>query len=801
MQRQTVDYGIDLGTTNSAIARAASGGVELVRNRALGQTTPSAVARTKAGQTLVGQDALNKPGLSPATKFKRLMGTASKTAMGDGVLWSPEELSAEILKDLRGSVQRRFNVQPSHVVITVPAMFQQPQCEATHRAAELAGLTAISLLQEPIAAATAYLNDDPEEGYYLVYDLGGGTFDVSIVRVLANEMSVVAHGGDNFLGGADFDQLVAEWTIKQLKPKLGTAPELDQPVAHFHLMSACERARIDLSDVSETLIDLSDLELPVDSIALSRAILEDLISPLVARTLRLTQERLDQAGLRPGDVRSILPVGGPTMTPYVRHILKESLGIPISFDSDPMTTVATGAAIAASSILLPHRSRTAEAPREHAAIELFYEPVSPEITCTIAGRVASPAGFSGEARLVRSGGDWDSGWLALRGGAFQCELLLKERTSTDFEIHLRDLKGDVLPADPASVTVRHGVAVAVPVTPYDYGVALSDGAFLPIIKRGLPLPSVGSEISLRAARSIPAGSTDALPIYFLEGVSRIAEDNAKVGEIRIQGSDLPRSLREGQTIEIRIRMDESRKLDARVSIPALDMDFKVPLTSMIDAPNAEDIQRSFEESTAAISEIQSVVEPADEERLRRSQREIEIVEAELQRVDRSEPGSAERVVQKLMPIKSDIRALQQKYGLEAAYNQALEMIHKAEQIVAQFEDRLAVSSLGDLREDAERCRRLGDRDGLKAVHERADNLFWRYYRQTPECWIGLVAWLKEQRQFASEAIPYDEYLKRADDCLRREDFEGVRLNGVQAMSYLPDAKVADGRFANSGVTK
>jgi molecular chaperone DnaK len=181
MERQTVDFGIDLGTTNSAIACAGRRRIEIVKNRLQSELTPSAVSRTARGQLLVGQDALDKYDAAPATRFKRLMGTANRVSLGDGSEMSPEELSAEVLKELRSATRLRYDLDLTHVVITVPAMFQQPQCEATHRAAELAGLAAVTLLQEPIAAATAYLNESAEPGDYLVYDLGGGTFDVSLV--------------------------------------------------------------------------------------------------------------------------------------------------------------------------------------------------------------------------------------------------------------------------------------------------------------------------------------------------------------------------------------------------------------------------------------------------------------------------------------------------------------------------------------------------------------------------------------------------------------------------------------------
>ena len=170
----TVEFGIDLGTTNSAISRMTPKGAEIVPIRRLNYI-PSAVAIDKRGDIKVGADALD-PHMQGARWFKRLMGTTNSTQLADGQLWTPERLSSEVLKALKAAVKLKTNEDMEDVVITVPAMFTQPQCAATNEAARLAGLNAVALLQEPIAAATACLSENPVDGYHLVYDLGGGTF-------------------------------------------------------------------------------------------------------------------------------------------------------------------------------------------------------------------------------------------------------------------------------------------------------------------------------------------------------------------------------------------------------------------------------------------------------------------------------------------------------------------------------------------------------------------------------------------------------------------------------------------------
>ncbi|MEM4408356.1 MAG: Hsp70 family protein, partial [Candidatus Caldarchaeum sp.] len=416
MARQTVDYGIDLGTTNSAIARMEKKGPKIVKSRYQSDTVPSAVAVGPHGEVLVGEDALKDARLMPARQFKRLMGTNRKIRMADGSEWDPVSLSAEVLKELKASVKRRYDEDLTHVVITVPAMFQQPQCEATYQAARKAGLEAVALLQEPIAAAIAYLNDEPAEGYYLVYDLGGGTFDVSIVKVHSGEMHVVAHGGDNFLGGADFDKRILEWVIQQIEIGYGHYPQLNSPTGRWVLMKECELAKIRLTDEERTSIDLSYFDLPIAKIDISRQILNDLVEDLVEKTIFHAKMRLDESRLSPNDINAVLLVGGPTQMPYIRQQIREQLGIETRLE-DPMTIVALGAAIHASTILMPSRPRQHRKDETSVSLDIHYEPVSPDLECTVSGRVVSPAGFAGEIRFSRSTGDWDTGWVRLQNGA------------------------------------------------------------------------------------------------------------------------------------------------------------------------------------------------------------------------------------------------------------------------------------------------------------------------------------------------------------------------------------------------
>jgi molecular chaperone DnaK len=800
MEHQTVDFGIDLGTTNSAIARAnPKGGVEILRNRARNDTTPSAVARTSKGQTLVGQEALDKIDLNPALQFKREMGTTNWRTLADGAELPAEELSAEVLKKLKELVQLRYATHLEHVVITVPAMFQQPQCEATHRAAGLAGLTAVALLQEPIAAATAYLNENPEEGDYLVYDLGGGTFDVSLVRLRDAEMSVVAHGGDNYLGGADFDREIFDWVLRQLETRYDAVPDLRKPPHCTRLLRECEEARKRLSTEENSFIDLGDFELPVAQLALDRERLELLIEPLVSRTISLARERIEKAGLKPQDVRSILLVGGPTMTPYIRRRLKEELAIPLCLDQDPMTVVAKGAAIHASSLLKPDRAAAIPAPgSKQVCMELFYDPVCPDTRTTVSGHVVDPTGFAGEVRLSRSSGDWETGWIPLRNGAFACEVQLRPNNSVEFRLSLRDLTGNIWTVSPGTIAVRNGIAAASPVAPYNYGIVLHDKSVTCLVEEGTSLPAVGRH-DFSAAKTVPAGSDEELVVYFVEGNSRWATDNTKVGELRIRGQDLRRTLREGDNVDVRIHQDQSRLLKARVSIPLHDLDYDVEFHSMKECPPIEDLEASLEEVRGSLAETRDVVASEDETDVLQCLRDLEQAEAALERVEKGEMGEVDRAASKISTLRQQMRPLVSKYELQARHRDAIESIDDAERITREANDAIGLATTGDLRKEADKCLRLEDAKGLAGIKERADALFRQHYFKTDEFWIGWVQYLRDQRRFATDPWSYDECVKRAGDCLQRGDREGVRVNCLQAMTYLPKEEAQKSRFWDAGL--
>ncbi|HEY6037546.1 MAG TPA: Hsp70 family protein, partial [Kofleriaceae bacterium] len=341
--------GIDLGTTNSAAAVFDGERVSVVRNAQGATVTPSVVRIDKQGRTTVGTRArrfIEQDPANTAAEFKRLMGTDRAIDFpAAGAKKKPEELSAEVLKALRQDIQDQLGVAVERAVISVPALFELPQSSATSEAARLAGFERVELLQEPIASALAagWRADDDGGGTWLVFDLGGGTFDASLLETRDGLLRVVGHDGDNFLGGRDFDWVITE----HLASQLSVVPSRKNPehaAALRALRLAAEDAKIELSRGDRAQVTLAQplaldgQEVEVD-LELTRATVERLCTPLVDRALEVCVRLLQANGLGPGKLAKIVLVGGPTVMPIVRQRVAAKLEAPIAEGHDPMTLV------------------------------------------------------------------------------------------------------------------------------------------------------------------------------------------------------------------------------------------------------------------------------------------------------------------------------------------------------------------------------------------------------------------------------------------------------------------------------
>jgi molecular chaperone DnaK len=350
--------GIDLGTSNSAAAVVIGGRPTLIPSSEgvtlYGKAFPSYVAITRDGQLLVGEPARRQAVTNPegtVTGFKRKMGTDYKYTL-HGKEFTPQQLSAFILQKIKRDAEAFLGEEVKEAVITVPAYFNDNQRQATKDAAEIAGLKVLRIINEPTAAALAYGLDKLEkEMRILVFDLGGGTLDVTIMEFGGGVFEVKATSGDTQLGGRDMDEAIVKYIVERFRSETGIDLSKD-PVAMNRVREAAEKAKIELSNVYETEINLPfiahDSTGPKHlSYTLTRSKLEELVAPIIERCRGPIEQALRDAKLTPQEIDKILLVGGPTRMPIVREFLKRVLGKEPERGVDPMECVAAGAAIQA----------------------------------------------------------------------------------------------------------------------------------------------------------------------------------------------------------------------------------------------------------------------------------------------------------------------------------------------------------------------------------------------------------------------------------------------------------------------
>ena len=343
--------GIDLGTTNSCVAVMEGGKPTVIANQEGARTTPSVVAFTKTGERLVGEPA-KRQAVTNADKtissIKRDMGTDNGRTI-DGKKYSPQQISAMILQKLKADAENYLGEKVTEAVITVPAYFNDAQRQATKDAGKIAGLEVKRIINEPTAAALAYGLDNEKEQKIMVYDLGGGTFDVSIIEIGDGVIEVLSTNGDTRLGGDDFDQKIIDWMLTEFKNAEGVDLSTDK-MALQRLKEAAEKAKKELSSATTTNINLPFITATAEGpkhfdMNLTRAKFDELTADLVERTAIPVQNALRDAGLTTADISKVLLVGGSTRIPAVQEKVKQLTGKEPNKSLNPDECVALGASV------------------------------------------------------------------------------------------------------------------------------------------------------------------------------------------------------------------------------------------------------------------------------------------------------------------------------------------------------------------------------------------------------------------------------------------------------------------------
>jgi molecular chaperone DnaK len=754
----TIDYGIDLGTTNSCVARWENGAVKVFQNNDQMNVTPSAVHILKTGRVIVGRRgyaALLTDPDNVAIEFKRWMGQKDRRRFPAAQReLSAEELSAEVLKSLKEDVRRQTGDEVTNAVITVPAAFGALQCEATARAAELAGLGGAVLLQEPIAAAIGYgASPRSANQRWLVFDLGGGTLDVAVVSTRDGRLNVLEHKGNNLLGGKDIDRLIVD---NVLLPALestydlsASGPSSARSALLPRLRVKAEEAKIDLSTAAEVVISLFDLGEddsggPIDiEVPLTRVQLARLMGPLLEQCCALASQALGGARLSGRELDRVLLVGGPTQSPLLREALKERLGAPVDFSVDPMTVVGRGAAIYASAIERPVKPVSPTA-RGCVRLKLAYEPVSQDPQCAVAGRVEGASGEI-EIKIEAEGGLWTSGWVKPRNGMFELVVSLKEGDVTTFWVYARDGQGRLIETDKPEFRIRHGLVPTAPPLPHSLSVEVLKASGTPaldlVFPKGTPLPAEKT-VKYRATHSLApdkAGSDLAIKLWEGEFLDD-PEANEWVGNVVLSHTGVRRTVPEGAEIEVTIQVSASRLVTVDAFVPHLNQNFSDKLyvpqreeqdfstLSQTVGPDLQEYRRRLNSLGEKLAEDNSQSTRTELEDLRRDLDELDVRASATNEAAQPDPDDSRRVVEEAKTIRGRLGRLERRsVGRSAPTDIAkfADLVESVGEVVNQFGTALEKQQMAMLRRELERAASRGDDKVIQRVCTEMDGLRWR----------------------------------------------------------------------------
>ncbi len=621
-----INYGIDLGTTNSAIARMESGKPTIQKIEVTDDFMPSCICFLKKKSFYVGRQAYNRmksdkrramkkmdaKASNAFGEFKRSMGTDKKYVSSnmEGKQYSAEELSAEVLKSLKSFIT---DEDFKSVVITVPAKFTVNQKTATIEAATLSGFNHVELLQEPIAAAMAYgLTTAQKDGYWLVFDFGGGTFDAALIKVEDGIIQVFDTEGDNHLGGKNLDEAIVDSILMPyLRENYSIegyfANPRDREIIREAMKTYAEDIKNALSfkDSFNLYVDQGDLGEDEDGeeyeieLTVTRDELYRAIRPLFQKAVDICKDLLRRNNLSSNHLEKLILVGGPTHSPLIRQMLLEQVTPKIDCSLNPMTVVAEGAALYASTI--DNEAIEEEVKSEEIILDISFDSMTVDTDLWIPVSIKSGA-ESVMVQFVRSDETWDSGKTEIDKNGNVVQLHLVEGKPNTFRVECFDHQGSRLNCFPKEISIIQGSQVGSATLPYDISLAIHDDKKkrdlihpLKGLERNKTVPATGVANGLNTNVLLRAGvDTDVLliPIYQADhgGEGKSAIFYEAVGEVEIYGDDVDVTIPKNANVEITVKVDRNEQMTVDAYFPEQD----VTVSKTIDTHKQQSLEKAKE---------------------------------------------------------------------------------------------------------------------------------------------------------------------------------------------------------------
>ena len=830
MNRTTIDFGIDLGTTNSAIAVLTGVEPKIIKNNQDQDVTPSAVGYGKSGQLFVGSSAksmtIDKPKDSYG-EFKRLMGTSNVyTFQSSGLIKKPEELSAEILKSLRGDVARSALAEEiMTAVITVPAAFELHQCDATRRAAELAGFKGSPLLQEPVAAALAYgFQTDAEKAYWLVYDFGGGTFDAALIKAEEGMVNVVHHGGDNFLGGSNIDWAILENLILPHLSKEHNLPDFKRGSQRWgrqllKLKRSVELAKIELTTKDSTTLtgcvfeDASGDEVDCEEITLSQREVIAIAEPFIRRSTDICRSVLKEKKLSRSAVQKLILVGGPTKALYFRELLKSALGIPLDFGMDPLTVVAKGAAVFAGTQKIdPKLMRPVKAGEYQVEWLRSNKNVGHETDPSVGGKVSNPDGGSVEGftiELVNPKTQWRSGKVTLgAGGTFLINLLAEKSERNVYNIELHDPGGTRQKTVPDHTVYTIGAVVEEQRLTHSIGVALKTNEVVWFFKEGAGLPQKKKEREpFHTAHAVKAGGEEmAISVPVVEGGNEAADRNRIVGTLDITPAMIKRDLAAGSEVELTLKIDESRSITVFAYIPILDEEFDIHLdltkTTVTHAALESDLEKE-------VKRLRSLIKKAEDANDHRVTATLEEIQSSALLVEikkavsaaKGDPVAAEEADKHLLELKLRLDEAERYVEWPTMVAKIKEWLEDLDKLVKQHGTDQQQERSDELAAEVTDIIAAKQIERLARRQKQVEALYFKVLFLIPAYWVNQFQRLEREREKFTNKEDADRMIEMGQNYLQQNNVDGLKNVVFKLWALLPQQVVEDVKRGLGGLIR
>lgn len=806
MKSRTIDLGIDLGTTNSVAAVMVDGEPEVVNSDWDVPLTPSCVAVNERGELEVGRGAVNvlrTDDMNAADGFKRFMGT-SKTWFfpRSGESYGPTQLSKMILQSLKRNVETFLNEEIDAAVITIPAVFGERERTATLMAATEAGFDYAELVQEPIAAGLAYgWNVSDDDRPFLIYDIGGGTFDAALLQIVNGQLIVRSHRGDQGLGGRNIDAAIVDRVIAPALRDRVDPSEISRK--NRELLWRSEDPKIRLSQLDSVKLalegcvnDLSGRPC-TDVLPISRKDLDPLIDAVTLRTIKVVEELLAEVGVLASDLRGIVLVGGPTRSPRLRAVLTERFGDILQTRVDPMTVVARGAALhAASLIRRPSANVAAKTPDGLRTLRVEYTPVTdrPSVTVGISGGAGRlEEGLS--VRLTRTDGLWQTGLIPIKEGRVVTQVTVANQRRSCFTIELFDATGARLGTDPSEFHIISGLAAAAPPLSVSIGVSVSTPygpKFMPFANRGDALP-ITKRMQFRTTQVVRAGDPEsALEVYFLEGNSEKPQRCANLGTIKLTGEMIQKPLPADSVVEITLKIANSEPARATIDVPLLEWTLnKVFEIAQPPLPTAAELRQNLltEGATAARLTAAGATLPNELASINRD------VDVDLAKAANGDEEAAVRAGHALTRLGQMLEAIETKERSKLARFDLRETEGWVDKTVSSYGDVSQQASFDALQARARKAEVSEDARSIRAVQDDMIDLGRAVYWSQTGAWIAKFQELVADAKFvdSTQALSLTNEGRRA---LESGDVEMLRRVVIQLwnLSEHRDQDSPEARF-------